>query len=251
MSETETADSRLRDALAAGRFVLYRQPIVELATREIHQQEVLLRLLEGDKHIDPQHFLPAAERLGIVQEIDRMVLTDAISILETGGATQLHVNISGASLGDQKLLALIEQELKSTSVDPARLVIEVTETAAVDDIPAAIEFAETLRGFGCSLALDDFGVGFGSLHYLKYLPLDYLKIDGEFVRDVTSNKRDRAIVEAIVVLAHGLELKTIAEFVSDDETIELLHSLGVDYGQGYHLGEPMMGPRPQSAASSK
>lgn len=245
MSEPATVDDRLREALAEGSFVLYRQPIVDLATRQTSRHEVLLRLLEDGRHLDPEHFLPAAERLGIAIAIDRMVVDKSIAILEAtdaGDAAALHMNISGSSLGDPELLSLIESELGRSGVDPARLVIEVTETAAVDDIPAAIEFAESLRGLGCALALDDFGVGFGSLHYLKHLPLDFVKIDGEFVRELTTNPRDRAIVEAIVVLAHGLGLKTIAEFVSDDETIELLAALGVDYGQGYHLGEPAFEP---------
>ncbi len=246
MEGQATVDDRLREALADGSFVLYRQPIVDLTTRRVSQHEVLLRLLENDgSHVDPEHFLPAAERLGVVGEIDRMVVDKAVAILEAtdvGDTAALHMNISGSSLGDPDLLSLIESALDRSGVDPARLVIEVTETAAVDDIPAAIEFAESLRAVGCALALDDFGVGFGSLHYLKYLPLDFVKIDGEFVRDLTTNQRDRAIVEAIVVLAHGLGLKTIAEFVSDDETIEMLATLGVDYGQGYHLGEPVFEP---------
>jgi EAL domain-containing protein (putative c-di-GMP-specific phosphodiesterase class I) len=235
-------DRRLREALAGDHFVLYCQPIVELETGKVSQQEILLRLLENNHHVGPEFFLAAAERFGMVREIDRMVVADAISILESGGAGTLDVNLSGASLGDPELLKLIDRELKSTGVDPQRLVIEVTETAAIADMGAAIDFAKELHRLGCKLALDDFGVGFGSLYYLKHLPLDYLKIDGEFVRNLTSSARDRAMVAGMVTMAHNLGLRTVAEFVADVETVEMLRDLEVDYGQGYHFGEPQLAP---------
>jgi EAL domain-containing protein (putative c-di-GMP-specific phosphodiesterase class I) len=233
---------RLREALSGDHFVLYCQPIVELETGRVSQHEILLRLLEGSHHVGPEFFLAAAERFGIVREIDRMVVSDAISILESGGAGTLDVNLSGASLGDLELLKLIETELARSQVDPGRLVFEVTETAAISDMGAAIEFANALHALGCRLALDDFGVGFGSLYYLKHLPLDYLKIDGEFVRNLTSNPRDHAMVAGIVSMARNLGLRTVAEYVPDQETVELLCGLQVDCGQGYFLGEPTLAP---------
>jgi EAL domain-containing protein (putative c-di-GMP-specific phosphodiesterase class I) len=235
-------DERLHEALAADRFVLYFQPIVDLRSNSVCQHEILLRLVEGTQHVAPDLFLAAAERFGIVREIDRMVVADAISILESGGAEVLDVNLSGSSLGDPGLLLAIETELERSGIDPGRLVIEVTETAAIHDMGAAIEFAEKVRSLGCLLALDDFGVGFGSLYYLKHLPLDFLKIDGEFVRNLTSSRRDRAMVEGMVAMAQALELRTVAEFVPDEETVELLRVLEVDCGQGYHLGEPELAP---------
>jgi EAL domain-containing protein (putative c-di-GMP-specific phosphodiesterase class I) len=235
-------DRRLREALAGDQFVLYCQPIVELATGRVCQHEILLRLLEGAHHVGPGYFLAAAERFGMVQEIDRMVVSDAISILEAGGAGTLDVNLSGSSLGDPELLRLIDAELSRSGVDPERLVIEVTETAAIGNMAAAIEFAVAVKSLGCRLALDDFGVGFGSLYYLKHLPFDYLKIDGEFIRDLTSSQRDRSMVEGIVSLAQGLGITTIAEFVGDESTVSQLREIGVDCGQGYHLGEPVLAP---------
>lgn len=235
-------DRRLREALAGDQFVLYCQPIVELETGRVCQHEILLRLVEGNHHVAPEFFLAAAERFGIVREIDRMVIGDAISILAAGGAGTLDINLSGASLGDPELLQLIDSGLERSGVDPGRLVIELTETAAINDMGAAIEFANELHRLGCGLALDDFGVGFGSLYYLKHLPLDYLKIDGEFIRNLTSSARDRAMVAGIVSMARNLGLRTVAEFVSDEETVELLCGLQVDCGQGYHLGEPMLAP---------
>jgi EAL domain-containing protein (putative c-di-GMP-specific phosphodiesterase class I) len=235
-------DRRLREALAGDQFVLYCQPIVELSSGRVCQHEILLRLLEGARRVGPGYFLAAAERFGMVQEIDRMVVSDAISILEAGGAGTLDVNLSGSSLGDPELLRLIECELSRSGIDPERLVIEVTETAAIGNMAAAIEFAAAVKGFGCRLALDDFGVGFGSLYYLKHLPFDYLKIDGEFVRDLTSSPRDRSMIKGIVALAQGLGITTIAEFVGDEATVAELREIGVDCGQGYHLGEPTLAP---------
>lgn len=235
-------DRRLREALDGDEFVLYVQPIVELATGTVSQHEVLLRLLEDNHHVAPEFFLAAAERFGMVREIDRMVVADAISILESGGAGILDVNLSGTSIGDEQLLRLIENELSRSGVDPSRLVFEVTETAAIGDMGAAIDFAKSLSALGCLLALDDFGVGFGSLYYLKHLPLDYVKIDGEFIRDLTSSDRDRAMVAGIVSIAQDLGLRSVAEFVSDQDTVELLQELGVDCGQGYFLGEPQPAP---------
>ncbi len=235
-------DRRLREALDGDEFVLYMQPIVELATGTVSQHEVLLRLLDGDHHVAPKFFLAAAERFGMVREIDRMVVADAISILESGGAGTVDVNLSGTSIGDEKLLRLVEGELKRSGVDPDRLVFEVTETAAIGNMGAAIDFARSLKALGCRLALDDFGVGFGSLYYLKHLPFDFVKIDGEFIRDLTSSERDRAMVDGIVSIARNLGLRSIAEFVPDQATVEILRELGVDGGQGYFLGEPRLAP---------
>ncbi|MDX6617300.1 MAG: hypothetical protein QOD60_2391 [Solirubrobacterales bacterium] len=246
----ERLDSRALRAELAG-FVLYAQPIVELESGDIHQHEVLLRLLKGKRHVGPTYFLAAAERYGMAQEIDRVVITEAISMLERDGAGILDVNLSGSSIGDSELLHLIEAELSRSSIEPSRLVVEVTETAAIGSMASAIEFSEAVKSFGCGLALDDFGVGFGSLYYLKHLPFDYVKIDGEFVRNLTSSTRDRAMVEGIVSLADGLGMTTIAEFVGDASTVDVLLELGVNRGQGYHLGEPAPTlTAPMSAAHS-
>lgn len=235
-------EKMLRDALAGHHFVLYFQPIVDLSTGKLAQQEVLLRLVDGDRHHGPGSFLPEAQQLGMAGEIDRMVITDAIAILEAGGADVLDVNLSGSSMADLGMLQLISSELERSGVDPQRLVIEITETEAITDMEGAIDFAKSLYKMGCRLALDDFGVGFSSLYYVKHLPLDFVKIDGEFVRDLGSSDRDRAMVEGMVSLAKGLDLITVAEFVSNEETVEALKEIGVDYGQGFHLGEPTVAP---------
>jgi len=234
---------RIRGALANDRFTLLAQPIVELSSGRFSQHELLLRMRgETGDLIPPAAFLDIAERLDLVQEIDRWVVRSAIAMLEEhdrrGDALTVEVNLSARSLGDPELLDLIEAELRRTRTPPDRLILEVTETAAVANMSAASRFAERLSELGCRFALDDFGAGFGSFYYLKHLPFDFLKIDGEFVRNCRHSHTDQLVIQAVVDLARGLRAQTIAEIVGDDETVRLLAELGVDYGQGYHLGRP-------------
>lgn len=170
--------------------------------------------------------------------IDSWVTTHAIQMLADDPNLTLEVNLSARSVGHPGLLALIEHQLRDTAIDPSRLIFEITETAALTSVTRARAFGEELSNLGCQFALDDFGAGFGSFYYLKHLVFDYLKIDGEFIRDCLSNPTDQLVIQAVVTLAHGMGKHTIAEFVGDDLTIELLTQLGVDYGQGYHLGMP-------------
>jgi len=234
---------RIREALEEDRFTLYAQPIVELASGEVRQHELLLRMLdERGEVIPPAAFLQVAERFDLMQEIDRWVVARAIRHMaeqkEAGRDLVFEVNISGSSTGDPELLTLIERELAETGVDPVNLVLEVTETTAVANIPLAQQFAARLAELGCRFALDDFGAGFGSFYYLKHLPFDLLKIDGEFVRSCTTSTTDQLLIRAAVDIARGLGKKTIAEYVGDDATVELLRELGVDYAQGFHIGHP-------------
>jgi EAL domain-containing protein (putative c-di-GMP-specific phosphodiesterase class I) len=157
---------------------------------------------------------------------------------EAGHDLRLEVNISGLSLGDEELLGLIERELANGEINPGNLIFEVTETAAVSNIVAARDFAERVCALGCQFALDDFGAGYGSFYYLKHLPFDYVKIDGEFVRNCVDSETDQLVVQAVVQIARGLGKQTIAEFVEDEATIEVLERFGVDYAQGYHVGRP-------------
>ncbi|MGA2926323.1 MAG: PAS domain S-box protein, partial [Solirubrobacteraceae bacterium] len=234
---------RIRTALDQGRFTMLAQPIIDYRSGRTSQHELLLRMLdEHDELLPPGAFLGTAERLDLVQEIDAWVVQHAIGLLAGAGAAPqqlpLHVNLSGRSLGDLKLLELIERELKRTKVAPDRLIFEITETAAVSHITQARRFSERLAELGCGLALDDFGAGFGTFYYLKHLPFDYVKIDGEFVRNCRNDPADQTVIEALVAIARGLGKQTIAEFVEDEQTARLLAGLGVDYGQGYHHGRP-------------
>ncbi|MBJ7328741.1 MAG: EAL domain-containing protein [Solirubrobacteraceae bacterium] len=233
---------RIRDALEDERFVLYAQPIVSLESGNTEQYELLLRM--RDEHgeiVPPGAFLSVAERGGLIGRIDRWVVRRAIDLLAISGddGPTLEVNLSGSSIGDDVLLELIEQRLRETGVSPERLVFEITETVAVADVPRAQAFAARLNELGCRFALDDFGSGFGSFYYLKHLPFDFLKIDGEFVRDCAQDKTDRLIISAAVDIARGLGKHTIAEVIEDDGTWQALRDLGVEYGQGFFLGRPM------------
>jgi diguanylate cyclase (GGDEF)-like protein/PAS domain S-box-containing protein len=229
----------IRSALEDERFELLAQPIVDLRGTRARRFELLLRMRnrEGDL-IPPGAFLYIAERLDLVQEIDRWVVTRATRMLSEHPEISLEVNLSGKSIGAPALLELTERCLRETGIDPGRLTFEITETAAVANIPLARVFSERLRELGCRFALDDFGAGFGSFYYLKHLPFDYLKIDGEFVRNCATDATDRLLVTAVVEIARGLGKETIAEFVGDDTTVEALRELGVDWGQGFHLGAP-------------
>ncbi|MGA8364503.1 MAG: EAL domain-containing protein [Solirubrobacteraceae bacterium] len=234
---------RIRAALDEGRLTLYAQPVVETATRCTTQHELLVRLIDTDGSlVSPAQFLPIAERFGLIREIDRWVVTETIALLrrqlQDGNRPTVEINLSGHSLGDTGLAAYIGRELHEAQVDPAQLVFEVTETTAIGNIAAARDFAQQLARLGCRFALDDFGAGFGSFYYLKHLPFDYIKIDGEFVRNCTVDATDRLVIRAVVKLAQGMGTRTIAEFVGDEKTFATVAALGVDYAQGFHLGKP-------------
>ena len=235
--------TEISEALAHNRFELLAQPIRALRAETPTHYELLLRMRDprGDL-IPPATFLYIAERLGLIQEIDRWVTDRAITILgehrAAGRDLRLEVNLSSYTIGDGKLLNLIEKRLGETGVPADRLIFEVTETAAVTNVARAAAFADRLADLGCKFALDDFGAGFGSFYYLKHLPFDYLKIDAEFIRHCAENKLDRTLIAAVAQVAHGMGKHTIAEFIENQETLEVLTHLGIDYGQGYHLGRP-------------
>ncbi len=233
---------RIRRALQDDLFVLYYQPIVDLADSSQRRYEALIRMVDQPgEPVEPDTFLYIADRYGLMPAIDRWVIRRVITTLASGqlpdGAT-IALNISPRSLTDTGLLDLIERLLADHNIDPQRLIFEVTETAAIARMEQAQSFGRRLQRLGCGFALDDFGTGFGSFIHLKQLPYGYIKIDGEFVRAMTHNNNDRLLVEALVILAQGMGKKTVAEFVGDDQTIALLRQLGVDYAQGYHLGRP-------------
>jgi EAL domain-containing protein (putative c-di-GMP-specific phosphodiesterase class I) len=215
---------------------LYSQPIIPLTGGQ-PSEELLLRMSRRKGEIVlPGNFLPIAEKYGLIGEIDRWVVTQAIRL--AAGGRRIQVNVSAESVRDPELLSLIERQLHDTGTDPSNLVFEITETALMHDINAGEAFARRLRDMGCSVALDDFGTGFGGFTYLKNLPIQYIKIDIEFVRELVSNPANRHVVEAIVSLARGFGQQTIAEGVEDAETLQLLREYGVDFAQGYHIGRP-------------
>jgi PAS domain S-box-containing protein len=235
--ETLSWVARVQDALEQDRFVLYAQPIIDLRSGEMVQRELLLRMLDEDGEIVPPGlFLPVAEKYGLIDDIDRWVIEHAIEI--AGRGTSVQINLSARSVGDPAVLEIIERCLKQTGADPGHLVFEITETALIDGEVNAKEFADRLRTLGCGLALDDFGTGYGGLTYLKQMPIDFLKIDIEFVRDIRTNPASRHVIKAVVALARAFDLQTVGEGVEDSETLELLRELDVDFAQGYHIARP-------------
>lgn len=235
---------RIERAIADESFVLHAQPILDLHVGDVAMFELLVRLPgENGDVIPPATFLYIAERHDLVQAIDRWVARTAIDLIaahrDAGRHLALSVNVSGRSLGDEALLDEIERGLRATGIPPQRLVLEITETAAVGNIHLARRFGERVHELGCRLAIDDFGAGFGSFYYLKHLPFDFLKIDGEFVQQCLDNRTDQLVVQAVVQIARGLGRETIAEFVGDERTQRFLRREGVDYSQGFHVGRPL------------
>jgi diguanylate cyclase (GGDEF)-like protein len=240
----QTTSARIRDALTHDRLSLHTQPICDLASGGIERYELLLRMMGDNGELLPAaSFIEAAERSGMVQELDRWVVVQALELLtareKLGSPVSLHVNISGASVADLSVLEFIERRLDEGDADPARCTFEITETARGHNYEAAAGFADRLTEFGCQVAIDDYGAGFGPFHYLKSIPFDLIKIDGSFVRDMPNSDADQLTVKAIVSVARGLGKTTIAEYVQDDVTIQMLREYGVDMAQGYHLGRPV------------
>ncbi len=228
---------RISAALERERFVLHAQPIFDVRTGSTTMHELLLRMVgEDGELIPPATFLPVAERFELVQAIDRWVIDRACEALEEVGP--LSVNVSAKSIDEAGLLDHLGAALARTGADPSRLVVEITETAAITHITHARAFAEGVRELGCGLALDDFGAGFGSFAYLKHLPFDFLKIDGQFVAEARRSEPDALIVRALRDLAHGLGRQVVAECCADAETLEWLEREGIDLAQGFHLGKP-------------
>jgi diguanylate cyclase (GGDEF)-like protein/PAS domain S-box-containing protein len=227
---------RIRSALDEGGLSVYAQPIADLETGQVAREELLVRMDDsyGDK-IPPDSFLPAAERFGLINEIDLFVLAKGIGLVRRG--TSIAANVSARTLTDPRYLAALERALE-TGLKPSCFNFEITETAAVANMGDAQEFARRVRELGCSLALDDFGTGFSSFTYLKHVPAQHLKIDSEFIRELERNPADQQLVRAIVSIARGLGQKTVAEGVENANTLEMVRELGVDYAQGFYIGRP-------------
>jgi len=238
--------TRIERALDEEQLYLVRQPIQRVDGEEGGDHyEVLLRMRDSDgRDIAPGEFLPAVERYGLAGRLDRWVVAHTLDWLsghpdERSRLALCAINLSGRSLGDEELLENIEALLQANpAVDPARLCFEVTETAAIANLDNAMGFIGRLQALGCRFALDDFGSGLSSFAYLRQLPVNYLKIDGMFVREILANPVDLALVRSMNDLAHVLGKRTVAEYVDNAEVLEKLREVGVDYAQGYLFGRP-------------
>jgi diguanylate cyclase (GGDEF)-like protein/PAS domain S-box-containing protein len=239
--------SRITQAMEDNRFRLYQQVIVGISNDTTEHLEVLLRMIDEEgKVIPPGAFLPAAERYNLMIGIDRWVISEVFKLIgesdlgKTGNGNMkiVSINMSGDSLSDETLLEFILAEKDKYNVPLECICFEITETVAVSNLAKATLLIDELRKHGCRFALDDFGSGLSSFTYLKTLPVNYLKIDGSFVRDVSRDDIDKAMVKSIQQVGKAMNLRTIAEWVEDEETLNILRELGIDYVQGYHLGKP-------------
>ncbi|HYM92277.1 MAG TPA: EAL domain-containing protein, partial [bacterium] len=232
---------RIQEALEEDLFVLTAQPILDLRNNRTSHYEVLLRMMGAQgKIIPPGVFLDTAERLGLIHGIDQWVVRHAIRLIaahkKQGRAISLVTNVSARTLADAEIVPLIQRELELSGVDPRFLALEMAESAAITNIDKAGKFAAALKQVGCRVGLDDFGVGFASFHHLKHLPVDYLKIDASFIRDLPRDTTNQQLVRTMVAVARAFGKETIAKFVSDAGTLRLLKEYGVDYAQGFHIG---------------
>lgn len=235
---------RIEKAIKDDQFVLYFQPILDIRTNKISRYETLIRMVSEDGSIQmPDTFIPEAEQLDLIGDIDRLVIKKAIKALsefnEQGYDLSLSINLSGKAMDAPDILKLVQQKLDEFQVEPSRLIIEVTETAAVSDIVGAERLMHEINELGCHFALDDFGVGFSSFFYLKQLPVDFVKIDGMFIRQLPFSDEDQIFVKALNEMAHGLGKQTVAEFVENEDILKMLKEYGVDYAQGYYIGKPL------------
>lgn len=235
--------ARIQKALDEERFVLYYQPIYDIGNTRTSHYEALVRMIDKQGEIiAPGLFIPVAEKTGLIYEIDRYVLKQAVIDLkkfhEQGRHITMSVNLSATAIAKIDFISSIEQLVRDYDVDRSHLIFELTETSAVEDVVTTAEVIGKCRRLGYQFSLDDFGVGFASWFYLRQLPVDFVKIDGSFIRDMSSNDEDRLFVKAINDVAQGLGKKTVAEFVENAESLEMLKELGVDYAQGYYIGKP-------------
>lgn len=239
----------IRNAIERSRLVLMAQPIATIRPpaegADPAYFEVLVRLLDDDgKHVSPSEFFSAAERYQMMEDLDRWVVATTLAELGRRGPelartrARFAINLSGQSLGSEPFLGFVQQQLERSGVPPEMICFEITETVAVANLQRAQAFMHTLRRCGCRFSLDDFGTGLSSFAYLKLFPVDTIKIDGSFIRDLTTNVVSQSVVAAISEVARVMQLETVAEFVEDAATLELLGRLGITRAQGYLLGEP-------------
>jgi len=232
---------RIRHALSNDDFVLYYQTIESLHDADDLHCEILLRMIDADGSIIlPGAFIPAAERFGLMGEIDKWVVDHSLDVIRKGDYDfrSYSINLSGQTLGNPSIMNAIVDEISRSDVNPNLICFEITETAMITNLSSAEKYIKTIRELGCNFALDDFGTGLSSFSYLKNLPVDRLKIDSHFIRDIVEDEINSTMVMSINVVGHSMELLTVAEGVEDDHILDSLRKIGIDYAQGYALSRP-------------
>ncbi len=233
----------IRDALAHNKFMLVFQPVLDLKSKTITHYETLIRMIGDDGElIEPSNFIPVAEKMGLIHDIDLWVVNRAIDILhqlpEKHKNTSFNINLSSHAFQDAALLPLLKEKLANTGIDAGRITFEITETAAVANFSQTRDMIMNIRQLGCRFALDDFGSGFSSFNYIKEFPVDYLKIDGAFISNLLHDQIDQTLIKSMIEIAKKLNKKTVAEFVESKKVLDLLVQYGADYAQGYFIGKP-------------
>lgn len=224
-------------------FLLYVQPLMDVKRKSIDYYEVLLRMRDNDGNVlSPAGFIPAAEQTGLIHAIDHMVLRKAIALAakinQSGQSATFSINLSAHAFNDPELLPILKRELTYHNVDPRKLMFEITETAALENLPGARGLMVEIKELGCGFVLDDFGVGFSSFYYLRELPVDAVKIDGSFIRNLVQSDDDQILVKALCSVARGFGKKITAEFVENEEIFSIIAEMDIDYAQGYFVGKP-------------
>lgn len=241
LTDRKRAEDRLRAAIDQGRLLAYGQPIIDPRSGTVVQEELLVRLRvpangSPERVLAPAEFLPEAERSGLIRRIDRFMTLRGLEL--AGRGRNVEVNLSATTIADDGLMAELAQRLGDAGLSARRLVFEITETAALENLDAARELAERLGRLGCAIALDDFGTGFGSLTHLRQLPVKMIKIDASFVRGMRAHPEDRALVRGVASIARELGMQTVAEGVEDATSFHMLREYGIDRLQGYLIGRP-------------
>jgi len=238
---------RITDAMVNDKFVLHYQPIVGVTDTDYARYEVLLRMKDDDQGlVSPAMFIPVSERLGLATEIDYWVIRNAMKMLEENNRQdnylQIYINLSGQIFSDPEFVPSVVDCLDCHNIEASQIVFELTERAAVGNVEGACQKMHLLKEYGFKFAIDDFGSGYSSFVYLKNMPVDLVKIEGEFVQKITKDDVDRAMVKSMVDIAKACGKEVVAEFVCDQATLEMLTGFGVDYVQGYYIAEPKPEP---------
>jgi diguanylate cyclase (GGDEF)-like protein len=231
--------SRIKEGMRLQRFQMYYQPVVELRTGKLYCHEALVRYVgdNGLRHL-PGEFLPAAERFSLMPELDQYVIRRVLAELPSETDEKTAINLSGQSVSRSDLCEFIKAAIEEANIDPGRVIFEITESVFIKNLERAHLLVTDLQKIGCTFSLDDFGAGFSSLSYMRNLPVDVVKIDGAFLKNIESNPVDFALLRSINEIAHLLGKRTVAEYVNSESVHQLLDEIGIDYGQGYYFGRP-------------